>query len=168
MDSRDSAHAGFDGVAALEFTDRLDILSCYDGPVDRSERLEFSYGPCHHRPINPRDSGGNVEKWLVEVESIMKKSLAFAIDESLVDYARAKRSDWLQSWQGQTVLTVNQITWVVAVEAAIIQGGNAMEVLYEQRRGELLDVVKSVRGNISKMLRNTLGALVVMLSLIHI
>ena len=162
VDSRDSAHAGFDGVAALEFTDRLDILSCYDGPVDRSERLEFSYGPCHHRPINPRDSGGNVEKWLVEVESIMKKSLAFAIDESLVDYARAKRSDWLQSWQGQTVLTVNQITWVVAVEAAIIQGGNAMEVLYEQRRGELLDVVKSVRGNISKMLRNTLGALVVM------
>ena len=44
VDSRDSAHAGFDGVAALEFTDRLDILSCYDGPVDRSERLEFSYG----------------------------------------------------------------------------------------------------------------------------
>ena len=42
MDSRDSAHAGFDGVAALEFTDRLDILSCYDGPVDRSERLELS------------------------------------------------------------------------------------------------------------------------------
>ena len=52
------------------------------------------------------------------------------------------------------MLTVNQITWVVAVEAAIIQGGNAMEVLYEQRRGELLDVVKSVRGNISKMLEH--------------
>ena len=24
--------------------------------------------------INPKDSGGNVEKWLVEVETIMKKS----------------------------------------------------------------------------------------------
>jgi dynein heavy chain len=152
----------FDGVATLEFTDRLDILACYDGPADRSERLEFSYGPCHHRPINPRDSGGNVEKWLVEVESIMKKSLAYAMDQSLIDHTGTERAEWLRKWQGQTVLTVNQITWVAAVEAAIIQGGPSMQTLFEIRREELLDVVKSVRGNITKMLRKTLGSLVVM------
>ena len=107
----------------LEFTDKLDILSCFDGPAGKGERLEFAYGPCHHRPINPRDSGGNVEKWLVEVESIMKKSLAFHIDEAVVDFAQTQRPQWLKNWQGQTVLTVNQIMWVTSVEDAIKTGG---------------------------------------------
>ena len=146
----------------LEFTDKLDILSCFDGPAGKGERLEFAYGPCHHRLINPRDSGGNVEKWLVEVESIMKKSLAFHIDEAVVDFAQTQRPQWLKNWQGQTVLTVNQIMWVTSVENAIKTGGGAMEALFDQRRDELLDVVKSVRGDIPKMLRKTLGSLVVM------
>lgn len=151
-----------DGIVNLEFTDRLDILSCYDGPAGKSECLEFAYGPCRHRLINPRDSGGNVEKWLVEVEAIMKKSLAHALDESLVNFFRTTRSEWLQNWQGQTILTMNQVTWVTAVETAISQGGDAMQTLCEKRREELLDVVKSVRGDIPKMLRKTLGSLVVM------
>lgn len=92
----------------------------------------------------------------------MKKSLAHALDESLVEFFSTARSQWLQNWQGQTVLTMNQVTWVTAVEAAINRGGDAMQTLCEKRREELLDVVKSVRGDIPKMLRKTLGSLVVM------
>jgi len=92
----------------------------------------------------------------------MKKSLAYAMDESLVDHANTARSEWLEKWQGQTVLTVNQITWVTAVESAIVEGESAMQTLFETRRAELLDVVKSVRGDIPKTLRKTLGSLVVM------
>lgn len=155
----------FDGICSLEFTDSLDILAAFDGPVGKSERLEFAYAACEHKTINPRDSAGNVERWLVEVESIMKKSLARAIDASLEDFYGANADDrrsWLQSWQGQTVITVNQITWVTAVETAIKEGDDALAKLYKNRNDDLLDVVKLVRGDIPKSLRKTLGSLVVM------
>lgn len=152
----------FDGIANLEFTDRHDILAAYDGPIGKSERLEFAYDACQHKKINPRDSAGNIEKWLGEVEAIMKKSLAHAIDESLHDFATCARGEWLKKWQGQTILTVNQITWVAAVESAIERGGVALTDLHTTRRDELLDVVQIVRGDIPKSLRKTLGSLVVM------
>lgn len=152
----------FDGICNLEFTDKQDILAAYDGPIGRSERLEFAYEACQQKKINPRDSNGNVEKWLVEVEAIMKKSLAHSINRSLSDYHKSERNTWLESWQGQTILTVNQITWVSSVESAIKQGGDALSKVYDKRRDELLDVVKVVRKDIPKLLRKTLGALVVM------
>ena len=51
--------------------------------------------------INPNNSGGNVERWLVEVEIMMKKGLAYAIDMSMVDHASSDRMDWVQKWPGQ-------------------------------------------------------------------
>lgn len=51
--------------------------------------------------VNPNNSGGNVERWLVEVEIMMKKGLAFAIDTSMVDHASSDRMDWVQKWPGQ-------------------------------------------------------------------
>lgn len=150
----------FDGICNLEFTERNDIIAAYDGAVGKSERLEFTYEACQHKKINPRDSNGNVECWLVEVEAIMKKSLAHAIDLALLEFATTERNDWLRKWQGQTLLTVNQITWVHQVENAIVQG--QLTELHARRSDELLDIVKVVRGDISKSLRKTLGSLVVM------
>jgi len=60
----------FDGIHKLEFQDNLDITACLDA---KDERIPFEYEACNHKLINPNDSGGNVEKWLVEVEIIMKK-----------------------------------------------------------------------------------------------
>lgn len=51
--------------------------------------------------VNPNNSGGNVERWLVEVEIMMKKGLAYAIDTSMVDHASSDRMDWVQKWPGQ-------------------------------------------------------------------
>ena len=152
----------FDGISSLEFTDDHDILACFDGPVGKSERLEFAYEKCQHKKINPKDFGGNVERWLVDVETIMKKSLAFAIDNALGDFHDKihDRRLWLKSWQGQTILTVNQITWVSFIEKAIADG--SLKKLVKTRIDDLLDVVKAVRGDIPKALRQTLGSLVVM------
>lgn len=54
-----------------------------------------------HAMVNPNNSGGNVERWLVEVEILMKKGLAYAIDTSMVDHASSDRMDWVQKWPGQ-------------------------------------------------------------------
>ena len=57
--------------------------------------------------VNPNNSGGNVERWLVEVEIMMKKGLAYAIDTSMVDHASSDRMDWVQKWPGQVRLQQN-------------------------------------------------------------
>ncbi|KAH8085006.1 dynein light chain binding protein [Aureococcus anophagefferens] len=135
----------FDGVANLEFTKNLDIMACLDAPAPKGERLEFAYDACNHKMINPKDSGGNVEKWLVEVEAIMKKSLANAIDEAVVDFEKNDRKSWLAAWQGQVVLTVNQITWGQLTEAAINRGKHALAELHGKRVDELMDVVEQAQ-----------------------
>lgn len=37
----------------------------------------------------------------MEVEVVMKKGLAYAIDTSMVDHATSDRISWVQKWQGQ-------------------------------------------------------------------
>ena len=56
-----------------------------------------------HTMINPKNSGGNVERWLVDVEVMMKKSLAYSIDTSMLDHATCSRLDWVQKWPGQVI-----------------------------------------------------------------
>ena len=158
----------FDGIAALEFTDNLDILACYDGGNPKTaERIEFMYEATQHKPINPKDSGGNVEQWLVEVETIMKKSLAHIIDLSVKDYLQKEKKDWVTGWAGQVVLTVNQIMWSTQIEDAIREGAvlGAGEGLVKYRallQEQLMEIVEIVRSDIPKRLRTALGALVVM------
>ena len=86
-----------------------------------------------------------MEKWLVEVETIMKKSLALSIDLACDEFFKIERRQWLRNWPGQTILTVNQITWVMAMEEAIENGGGpAIASVLSQRVEELLDVVDTV------------------------
>lgn len=51
--------------------------------------------------VNPNNSGGNVERWLVEVEIMMKKGLAYAIDVSMIEHASSDRMEWVKKWPGQ-------------------------------------------------------------------
>eukprot|EP00981_Chlorochromonas_danica_P006662 scaffold1447_cov165-Ochromonas_danica.AAC.8 len=151
----------FDGIAKLQFQSNLDITACFD-PKD--EKLDFPYEKVNHKRINPNDSGGNVEKWLIEVEAIMKKSLAFTIDASMRDYMRTDRIEWLRSWQGQVIICVNQTRWCVDTEKTISDGvrGEGLNSYYERLCMELMRTVELVRGDIPKALRVSIGALVVM------
>jgi dynein heavy chain len=155
----------FDGIAKLEFSPKLDILSAYD-PGSDPEQLPFFYKECQHRLINPKDSGGNVEQWLVEVEAIMKKSMAHLVDICKDDYGSTSRLSWIQKWQGQAVICVNQIAWTAAVESAIRDHssgpGGGCQALYESQQKMLLKTVELVRGKLPKKLRTSIGALVVM------
>lgn len=151
----------FDGIAKLQFQANLDITACFD-PKD--ERLDFPYEKVNHKRINPNDSGGNVERWLIEVEIMMRKSLAFSVDSSMRDYMRTDRIEWLRGWQGQVIICVNQARWCVDVEKTITDGakGEGLTSYYERLCMELMRTVELVRGDIPKALRVAVGALVVM------
>ena len=151
----------FDGIAKLHFQNNLDITACYD---PKNEKLDFPYEKVNHKKINPNDSGGNVERWLIEVEIMMKKSLAYAIDYAMKDYLESDRIEWLKRWQGQVIICVNQTRWCVDVEKTINDGhaGIGLEGYYKFLCDELMRTVELVRGDISKQLRVAIGALVVM------
>jgi dynein heavy chain, axonemal len=155
----------FDGIALLQFEKNLDITGCFD---PKGEKLDFPYEKVNHRRINPNDSGGNVERWLIEVELMMKKGLAYAIDASTKDYMQSDRIEWLERWQGQVVICVNQTRWCADVEGCLKDrnttdwSGSSLDAYHEKLCVELMRTVELVRGDISKALRVAIGALVVM------
>lgn len=151
----------FDGIAKLHFQNNLDITACYD---PKGEKVDFPYDKVNHKKINPNDSGGNVEVWLIEVEIMMKKSLAYAIDFAMKDYLVSDRLEWLHRWQGQVIICINQTRWCYDVEETLTQGpsGRGLSGYYAHLCEELMKTVELVRGDISKQLRIAIGALVVM------
>ena len=56
----------FEGISTLEFQQNLDITAMLS--VEK-ERVPFV------KKINPKGAAGNVEKWLIQIEEVMKESL---------------------------------------------------------------------------------------------
>lgn len=47
---------------------------------------------------------GQVEKWLLELEGDMKKSVHKRVALAIEDYPNRPREDWVLIWPGQTVI----------------------------------------------------------------
>jgi dynein heavy chain len=142
----------FEGINSLEFLDNLDIVSIYSA---EKEKLDLTH------KISTSDAKGAVEKWLSQVESCMFESVRAVIEEALYDFNTKLRHEWVLEWAGQAVLCVSQIYWTMGVEKAIEQGRKGLEEYAEKCTSELNDIIKLVRGNLTRLNRTTLGALVV-------
>ena len=66
-------------------------------------------------PLNP--AGKSVEFWLAEVEAMMKLSIKTSLQQSIIDYTKISRSEWVLKWIGQCVLngmlcdTLKRVVW---------------------------------------------------------
>lgn len=89
-----------------------------------------------HTMVNPNNSGGNVERWLVEVEVMMKKGLAYSIDTSMLDHDASDRMDWVQKWPGQVRMCDS------------LCASTAQDI----RRGDRNDSIVEVSANIRKVM----------------
>ncbi|XP_033102995.1 dynein heavy chain 12, axonemal-like isoform X1 [Anneissia japonica] len=141
----------FEGIAKLEFTPSLDILSMFSS---EGERVKLS------QVISTSEARGAVEKWLLQVQDIMMISVRDVIELSHEAYAIEAREDWVQEWPGQVVLCISQIYWTIEVHEAIRGGPQGLREYYSKLQSQLADIVKLVRGKLSKQTRTTLGALV--------
>ena len=99
-----------------------------------------------------------VEKWLLELEADMTASVHKVIKESLEAYPDTPRIDWVRQWPGQAVLCVTQTYWTSAVHQSIGDGPAAMDEFLDENNAQIDDVVKVVRGKLSKQNRITLQA----------
>jgi dynein heavy chain len=142
----------FEGVATLDFTDNLDILALVSSEKERLPLVQ---------KISTAEAKGAVEKWLLQVEKFMLASVRGVIAEAYKAYMTKPRHEWVLDWPGQVVICVGQIYWTAMVEEAIRNGKKGLEELVQRLNSDLNEIIKLVRGNLSKQARTTLGALVV-------
>uniref|UniRef100_A0A803SP16 Dynein axonemal heavy chain 12 n=1 Tax=Anolis carolinensis TaxID=28377 RepID=A0A803SP16_ANOCA len=141
----------FEGIAKLEFLSNLDIKAMYS---TEGERVEFI------STISTSEARGAVEKWLIQVEDLMLKSIHDVITRSRIAYPVGERKVWVREWPGQVVLCVSQMFWTSEVHEAIGSGSEGLRNYYKNLQLQLNDIVELVRGKLSKQTRTTLGALV--------
>lgn len=142
----------FEGIAKLQFLENLDIKAMFSSEGEVVEFVEL---------ISTSAARGAVEKWLVQVEDVMLRSVRDVIIRAKEAYVTDPRPQWVQEWPGQIVLYVSQMFWTTEVHDAIREGGNqGLKDYYKQLVNQLGDIVNLVRGKLPKQTRITLGALV--------
>ncbi|RXM97062.1 Dynein heavy chain 12, axonemal [Acipenser ruthenus] len=141
----------FEGIAKLEFLPNLDIKAMFSSEGECVELIEC---------ISTSEARGAVEKWLLQVEELMLRSVRDFVARSRLAYRKTARKDWVREWPGQVVLCTSQMYWTSEVHEAIQSGPQGLKEYYKQLQGQLNDIVELVRGKLSKQTRTTLGALV--------
>ncbi|KAK6993742.1 dynein heavy chain 3 axonemal, partial [Biomphalaria glabrata] len=140
----------FEGIACLTFDVNKVILAMESA---EKERVNFTM------KIIPADAQGLVERWLQQVEQVMKMSLKEEMGKAVKAYSLTKRGEWVLQWPGQIVLAASQIHWTAEVTQAIRFGG--LKAYLARSNKQVEEIVEMVRGKLTKMARITLGALIV-------
>ena len=145
----------FEGIQKVNFSDKQEVTAMISA---EGEVVQFN----RKIDVNEGDKKGNVEKWMLEIEKVMKLSLKMLTQESLFDYYNVARTTWVQKWPGQIVLAVDQIDWTKGVEEVFADmREGALEKYRDELQKGIMDVVDLVRGQLTNQLRTTLKALVV-------
>ncbi|KAK5646414.1 hypothetical protein RI129_004878 [Pyrocoelia pectoralis] len=143
----------YEGIAKLEFTEELEVTKMKSSEGEEVPLVDI---------IRTADAHGQVEKWLLELEIDMKKSVHNMVAGAINDYPKRPRDNWVLLWPGQTVQSVAMTYWTTDVHNAITISLEAMEECLEQSNYEIMKVVNLVRGKLNLQNRITLGALVVL------
>ncbi|XP_063228083.1 LOW QUALITY PROTEIN: dynein axonemal heavy chain 7-like [Bacillus rossius redtenbacheri] len=145
----------FEGISKLGFDDQLDIYSMFSSEGEEVTLVSN---------ISTAEARGSVEKWLVQVEELMRSTLRREMERGSVDYRSTPRVQWTMRWPGQVVLCVSMMYWTADVHG-ILSGQEAVTRLgsyHSQLEHQLSETVALTRGHLSAQARITLGALVVL------
>ncbi|XP_067685210.1 dynein axonemal heavy chain 3-like [Haliotis asinina] len=140
----------FEGIAQLTFDLEKVIVAMESA---EKEKVDFP------RKIIPADAHGLVERWLLQVEEVMKLSLKEEMTKAVLSYPKTPRKEWVLQYPGQIVLAAGQVHWTAEVTKAIQE--NHLKEYLDKSNQQVDEIVQMVRGKLSKMARITLGALIV-------
>ncbi|XP_017769725.1 PREDICTED: dynein heavy chain 7, axonemal-like [Nicrophorus vespilloides] len=143
----------FEGIATLEFTEDLDVTMMNSSEGESVLLVDV---------IQTALARGQVEKWLLELETDMKKSVHKMVKDATEDYPHCDRQVWVLKWPGQTVQCVAMAYWTLEVHVAIETNVPAMKEYLRKCNFQISKVVDLVRGRLNLQNRITLGALVVL------
>ena len=144
----------FEGIAKLSFDQDLIVHAMKSAEGEVVELVDA---------ISTAAARGQVEKWLVELEIDMRKSIRRKVYLAIQDYSTKERTVWVLEWPGQTVLCVNQLYWTQQIEEAMLNKEDPAGTLArysDQCQRELNDIILIIRGKLSKQNRITLGTFI--------
>ncbi|XP_063719575.1 dynein axonemal heavy chain 3-like [Symsagittifera roscoffensis] len=141
----------FEGITRLGFDNDGTVITAIES--SEGERVSMSTS------IDTRRSKGLVEKWLLEVQTEMQKSLQSVMRKSTISYANCDRTQWVMRWPGQIVLSASQIHWTAEAVKALEQ--NRLKWYHDKLTKQIEAIVTMVRGRLNTMARITLESLIV-------
>ncbi|EFN66875.1 Dynein heavy chain 7, axonemal [Camponotus floridanus] len=141
----------FEGIAKLSFTDFMEATAMISSEGEKIVLEDI---------IDTTAARGQVEKWLLELEIDMKKSVKTQVIRAKNAFSTKARSQWVLEWPGQTILCVSKLYWTIDVTDKLPKGIESLRDYVEICTHELNEIVKLVRGRLSTQNRTTLEALV--------
>eukprot|EP00040_Diaphanoeca_grandis_P037927 m.251570 g.251570 ORF g.251570 m.251570 type:complete len:3992 (+) comp33898_c0_seq1:283-12258(+) len=142
----------FEGIKSLTFTQPdLDITHMISSEKEKIELSEI---------VSTADARGSVEKWLLVLEGVMRRTTRDKVAEGFDSYSTKPRVDWICEQPGQVAICVGQTYWTMGMHAAIASGVEGIKAFYDKQCSEMGDIVNLVRGKIPKLVRSTCSAMV--------
>lgn len=138
----------FEGIAKLTFNEDLEIHQIKSAEDEIVDLVDI---------ISTTAARGQVEKWLIELERAMRKSVKNIIKQAIDAYPIKERTAWILDWPGQTILCVSQLYWTQQIELAMRKGVPGLKKYLNQCEAELNAIILIIRGKLSKQNRITLG-----------
>ncbi|KAL6428106.1 hypothetical protein ACFW04_008466 [Cataglyphis niger] len=141
----------FEGIEKLTFTYIMEATAMISSEGEKIILEDI---------IDTAAARGQVEKWLLELEADMKKSVKAQVIRAKDAFPTKVRRQWVLEWPGQTILCVSKLYWTADVTNKIPQSLESLRDYVETCTHEINEIVKLVRGTLSKQNRTTLEALV--------
>lgn len=138
----------FEGISKLKFTEELDVICMMSS---EGEVINLSM------VVDTAKARGQVEKWLVDLETSMKLTVRETIEKALVAYKNTERQEWVIQWPGQAVLAVSCTHWTSEVTLAILHYPRGLPRYLDKCNDQIDKIVNLVRGVLPVQTRLTLG-----------
>ncbi|XP_030042289.1 dynein axonemal heavy chain 2 [Microcaecilia unicolor] len=110
---------------------------------------------------------GPVEAWLCDVERTMRWTLKELLKNCRLALKKlsSKRDKWVKEWPGQMLITSSQIQWTTDVTKSLINAKErgdkkVLKIMKKKQVSMLNKYSESIRGNLTKILRLKIVALV--------
>jgi dynein heavy chain, axonemal len=100
----------FEGVTRIQLGAEGEVISVMS---PEGEELVLS------GRLVPAEAKGNVEKWLVQLEDTIGRSLKDTCREAIAAFQRQPRHQWVLQWPAQAVGVAAAIHWTTDAAAAI-------------------------------------------------
>jgi dynein heavy chain len=90
----------FEGISKVMFDEKL----CVCGMISaEAEEVDF----LKKIDVNEGDRKGNVEKWMLDIEDQMIKTLRELTKSAIAEYANNEKTEWSKLFPGQIVLAAS-------------------------------------------------------------